>query len=39
MRTQTAALFLLLAVSCGTPGQDVAREPGDFAMVETLLQG
>lgn len=39
MRTLTAALLLLLAVSCGTPGQDVTREPGDFAMLETLLQG
>ena len=39
MRTLTAAFLLLHAVSCGTPGQDVTREPGDFAMVETLLQG
>lgn len=39
MRTLTAAFLLLLALSCGTPGQDVVREPGDFAMVETLLQG
>jgi hypothetical protein len=36
---RTAALLLLALAACGTPGTDVSRQPGDFALVETLLQG
>jgi hypothetical protein len=39
MKLMAAALLLLLAAACGIPGVDVARAPGDFAVLEILLQG
>jgi hypothetical protein len=37
--TRAAALLVLALAACGTPGTDVSRQRGDFALVETLLQG
>ena len=31
--------LLLLAASCGTPGQEVTPRAGDFAFVEAKLKG
>jgi hypothetical protein len=38
MRRLPLAL-LLLAASCGAPGQEVTPQPGDFAFVEARLKG
>ena len=31
--------LLLLAAACGTPGQEVTPQAGDFAFVEARLKG
>lgn len=38
MRRLSVALLALLA-ACGTPGQDVKPEPGDFAFLDVKLKG
>jgi len=34
-----ALALLMLTASCGTPGQEVTPEPGDFAFLEVKLKG
>lgn len=31
--------ILLVLSACGTPGRDLAPEPGDFAFIEVKLKG
>ena len=38
MSKLTPMLFLLIA-GCGTPGQDIAPQAGDFAFIEVKLKG
>jgi len=35
----TSILSVLLGAACAAPGQEIAFQPGDFALLEIYLQG